>query len=105
MLDRLTVRRWPDPVLDTIGHDPRSLYVETFWLPTLGPTAVLLLRHLAAKFDESPKGIELPVADTSQALGVGQGPRHGGNVEVKYNGPDGVMVDVSETGWVGTSPL
>jgi hypothetical protein len=24
---------------------------------------------------------------------------------VKYSGPDGVMVDVSETGWVGTSPL
>jgi len=43
--------------------------------------------------------------DVNQALGVGQGPRHGGNVEVKYSGPDGVMVDVSETGWVGTSPL
>jgi hypothetical protein len=25
------------------------------------------------------------------------------NVEVKYSGPDGVMVDVSETGWVGAS--
>jgi len=24
-------------------------------------------------------------------------------VEVKYSGPDGVMVDVSETGWVGAS--
>jgi hypothetical protein len=24
---------------------------------------------------------------------------------VKYSGPDGVMVDVSETGWVGTSGL
>jgi hypothetical protein len=22
---------------------------------------------------------------------------------VKYSGPDGVMLDVSETGWVGTS--
>ena len=46
-----------------------------------------------------------PRHDVNQALGVGQGPRHGGNVEVKYNGPDNVMVDVSETGWVGTSPL
>jgi len=46
-----------------------------------------------------------PRDDVNQALGVGQGPRHGGNVEVKYAGPDGVMVDVSETGWVGTSPL
>jgi catechol 2,3-dioxygenase-like lactoylglutathione lyase family enzyme len=46
-----------------------------------------------------------PRDDVNAALGVGQGPRHGGNVEVKYSGPDGVMVDVSETGWVGTSPL
>jgi catechol 2,3-dioxygenase-like lactoylglutathione lyase family enzyme len=46
-----------------------------------------------------------PRDDVNQALGVGRGARHGGNVEVKYNGPDGVMVDVSETGWVGTSPL
>ena len=68
----LTITPWPDPLLDTLGHDPRSLYVETFWLPTLGPTAVLLLRHLATRFDESPAGLELPVADTSQALGLGQ---------------------------------
>jgi len=43
-----------------------------------------------------------PRDDVNKALGVGHGRRYGGNVEVKYNGPDGVMVDVSETGWVGT---
>ena len=40
--------------------------------------------------------------DINEALGVGQGRRHGGNVEVKYSAPDSVTVDVSETGWVGT---
>ena len=40
--------------------------------------------------------------DINAALGVGQGKRHGGNVEVKYSAPDSVTVDVSETGWVGT---
>ena len=40
--------------------------------------------------------------DINEALGVGQGRRHGGNVEVKYSGPDGVVLDASETGWVGT---
>ena len=46
-----------------------------------------------------------PRDDINQALGVGQyGHRHG-NVEVKYTAPDGVTVDVSETGWVGTSGL
>ena len=27
---------------------------------------------------------------------------HGPNVESKYDGPDGVMVDISQHGWVGT---
>ena len=43
--------------------------------------------------------------DVNAALGVGMGGAHHANVEVKYSGPDGVMVDVSETGWVGTSSL
>jgi hypothetical protein len=50
----LTIRPWTDPVIDTLGYDPRSRYVETFWLPTLGPTALLLLRHLADRFDRQP---------------------------------------------------
>jgi hypothetical protein len=66
-----TIQPWPDPILDTLGHDPRSLYVERFWLPTLGPTALLLLRHLAHRFDENPRGLTLTVADASQALGLG----------------------------------
>jgi catechol 2,3-dioxygenase-like lactoylglutathione lyase family enzyme len=37
--------------------------------------------------------------DVEQALGVtGRERKH--NVEVKYTGPDGIMLDVSETGWV-----
>jgi glyoxylase I family protein len=44
-----------------------------------------------------------PRHDVNEALGVGHGRQHEGNVEVKYSGPDGVMLDVSETGWVGTS--
>ena len=68
----ITIKPWLDPVVDVLGHDPRSRYVETFWLPTLGPTAVLLLRHLADRFDRTPEGLELTVADTSYALGVGQ---------------------------------
>lgn len=71
MSGSLVVRPWPDPLIDTLGHDPRSLYVETFWLPTLGPTTLLLLRHLAAKFDRCPEGLTLPLAGTSQALGLG----------------------------------
>jgi len=46
-----------------------------------------------------------PRDDINKALGVGMDRRGHGNVEVKYGGPDGVIIDVSETGWVGTSPL
>ena len=41
--------------------------------------------------------------DVNEALGVGHGEKRYANVEVKYGGPDGVMLDVSETGWIGTS--
>jgi hypothetical protein len=67
----IRVTPWPDPVLDVLGHDPRSWYAETFWLPTLGPTALLLMRHLADRFEQTPEGVELPIADTAAALGLG----------------------------------
>lgn len=67
----LTVTPWTDPIIDTLGHDPRSEYVERFWLPTLGPTTLLLLRRLATTFDRSPDAVTLDVADLSQSLGLG----------------------------------
>ena len=59
--------------------------------------------------EETAKKLEAaksqPRDEINQALGVGMsGPRHA-NVEVKYGGPDGVIIDVSETGWVGTRGL
>jgi hypothetical protein len=74
------VLAWPDPVIDTLGHDPRSLYVEMFLLPTLGPTTLLLARHLAQRFDREPEGFVLDLLDTSLALGLG--PREGANSPV-----------------------
>jgi hypothetical protein len=67
----LSISPWPDPIIDTLGHDPRSDYVERFWLPTLGPTSLLLLRRLASHFDREPDGCTLDVADLSQSLGLG----------------------------------
>ena len=46
-----------------------------------------------------------PRDDINQALKSGMGQHSHGNVEVKYGGPDGVIIDVSETGWVGTRGL
>ena len=46
-----------------------------------------------------------PREDINQALKIGMGQQRHSNVEVKYAGPDGVIIDVSETGWVGTRGL
>ena len=57
------------------------------------------LEEIAAKMQAANTQ---PREDINQALGVGMpGARHD-NVEIKYGGPDGVIIDVSETGWVGT---
>lgn len=47
----------------------------------------------------------LPMDEVNRALGAGMRGMHHGNVEVKYGGPDGVMIDVSQTGWAGTSGI
>lgn len=74
---RLEIRPWPDPVLDNLGHDARSPYVERYWLPILGPSATLLVRRLAAALEESPDGFELDPAAWAVELGIGmRGGRH-----------------------------
>ena len=73
----LTIRPWPDEVIDALGHDPRSRYVETYWLGILGPSTTWLLRRLVAGLEASPAGFELPLADTARCLGLGdKGGRH-----------------------------
>lgn len=73
----LTVRPWPDPVIDAVGHDPRSRYVEQFWLGVLGPSTTWLMRRLAAELEAQPAGFALPLADTARSLGLGdKGGKH-----------------------------
>lgn len=67
----LTVRPWPDSVIDRMGHDPRSAYAERFWLPVLGPSACWFLRRMASRLDREPDGFELAVDETAMSLGLG----------------------------------
>src|SRR6266545_458311 len=67
----LAVRPWPDAVIDAVGHDPRSFYVERFWLAVLGPSAVWFLRRLAAELEANPAGFDLDFEATARALGIG----------------------------------
>ena len=65
--DRLHIRPWTDPVIDRLGHDPRSAYVETYWPGILGPSACWLLRRLADGMDAGPDGFDLDLPDTADA--------------------------------------
>lgn len=67
----LRVQTWRDPVIDDLGFDPRSRYVERFWLPVLGPSTLLLLRRMAEELDAAPGGFELHLADAAGWLGLG----------------------------------
>ena len=67
---RLMVLPWLDPVVDDAGFDPRSRYVELFWLGVLGPTATWLLRRLVAGLERSPEGYQLDLQATAQAMGL-----------------------------------
>jgi hypothetical protein len=70
-ISSLTVRPWPDPVIDAVGHDPRSPYVERYWLGVLGPTATWLMRRLVAGLEDSPAGFELDLGVAAMELGLG----------------------------------
>ncbi len=70
----ITIQPWNDPVIDQIGHDPRSIYAEQFWLSILGPSASWFLRRVADGFDSYPDGFELDLAEAAQALGLAWAP-------------------------------
>jgi hypothetical protein len=100
-LATLAIRPWPDPVIDTLGHDPRSPYVEQFWLGILGPSTTWLLRRLAAGLEADPAGFDLDLAETARALGIaGRGGRNSPfmralarccRFELAVHGPDGSL--------------
>jgi hypothetical protein len=68
---RLRLQSWSDPLVEALGHDPRSYYAERFWLPVLGPSTILLLRLAATELDCSPAGWELELGELARRLGLG----------------------------------
>ncbi len=68
------------------------------------------IHHIGFQVDDAEaadsklrKADAYPMEEINTTLHAGMSRGHGGkNVELKYNGPDGVMIDISQTGWVGT---
>jgi hypothetical protein len=68
--DSVHIRPWLDEVIDALGFDPRSPYVETYWLGILGPSTTWLLRRLVAGLEDQPEGFDLSLAETARQLGL-----------------------------------
>ncbi len=67
------VRAWRDPVIDELGYDARHGYVEQFWLPVIGPSAVLAARRITDWLDHRPVGVTIDLVDFGASLGLGTG--------------------------------
>lgn len=69
--ESLRIEPFDDALVERLGHDPRSRYVETFWLGTLGPSTLLLLRHLSDGLAAAPGGFDLDLSVCAVQLGLG----------------------------------
>lgn len=65
-----TIRPWVDPIVDQRGHDPRSPYVERYWLGVIGPTATMIMRRFAQSFDAAPDGFTTDLGHLAAAMGL-----------------------------------
>lgn len=74
--DPLAVVSLEDPLIEALGHDPRSAYAETFWVAVLGPSSVMLLRRVAGWLEDSPGGFPLALGPAAAEIGLG----HSGGV-------------------------
>lgn len=68
----LEIVAWTDPSFELHGHDPRSAYVERYWLGLLGPSTTWMLRRFARGLEECPGGFRIDLVETGRALGLGE---------------------------------
>jgi len=69
----IEIRPRQDTTVDKVGFDPRHVYVETYWLPILGPSAVLAARRIADWLDPKPAGVHIELVEFGASLGIGAG--------------------------------
>lgn len=56
-----------------VGFDPRCDYVETYWLPVLGPSCILVARRLADWLDGADVALQVPLELLARTVGLGTG--------------------------------
>lgn len=69
--DPLRTKVWEAP-LGANGWAPASRYVETFWLPLIGPSATWALRYINYPLAVRPT-FTVPLSTMATSLGIGHG--------------------------------
>lgn len=72
--ETITITAWIDPIVEANGHHPRSMYVERFWLPVVGPTALLSYRRISDQLAVNPHGFDLDLAELARGMGMSYRP-------------------------------
>ncbi len=94
---RVRLDSFDDPIIDAIGHAAQSIYVERYWLPILGPSTTLLVRHLVNELDRIGSPGEVDLTETARALGLGERTgRNGAFLRSLTRAIDFNMVSVSD---------
>ncbi len=83
--ETISICAWIDLLVDSMGFDPRSSYVEHFWLPILGPSSIFLLRRLAYLFDVNSGTQEVSLKDISFEIGLGSPKGFGNSITKTLN--------------------
>jgi hypothetical protein len=68
---QLHVTSWADPPAAEPNYPVRSPYVEFFWMPLIGPSAMFLLWRLDAYLDNEPDGHTFDLDELGRQLGLG----------------------------------
>ena len=67
---RMMITPWHDESVSQHGFPTLSRYVEWYWLPILGPTALLALRRMVSAFEWYSNGYESHVEELASSLGL-----------------------------------
>jgi hypothetical protein len=67
---------WSQTHFDRWGSEPRSTYVERFWLPVVGPSSLVLARDIAAGFESSNGAYSVSASHQAAAIGVSESQLH-----------------------------
>lgn len=67
---RITFEPWPDAVIEANGHHATSTYAETYWLPILGPSCLVVLRRVATDLARDMTEVGYPLEPFGRCFGL-----------------------------------